>query len=445
MNQLLILNGTIVHSDNESQGDLVVENGVISFIGNLDPALFPGHNIIDATGKYVIPGGIDPHVHLALPTPAGNSCDDFRTGSEAALAGGTTFFIDFVTPRRGQSLNEALQLRRAESQKSLSACSLHMGISEWNPKVASEVLYCLEKEGIRSFKAYLAYRQSIGIDYADLQELMQIIGPAGGMVMVHCEDGELISRLQAEFLQDGKTQAWYHALSRPPEAEIQAIDKVIELSEKTGCPVYIVHVSTRQGADAVAAAKKKGIRVFAETCPHYLLFDETVYDPSLDNLAVMPYVLSPPIRTASDQLRLWKGLSDGTFDVVSTDHCPFNLLGQKDRGMYDFTKIPNGAGSIGHRLSLLFTYGVLTHKITINQFVSLTSTNPAEIFGMGNRKGKLLTGYDADIMIWDPEYQGIISAKNEFQQCDTDIYEGFQIRGRADTVILGGKTLTPHS
>ena len=438
MNASLLINGTIVTAETSRKGDLAIENGIITNIGNLDPALFPGHRLIDAAGKYVIPGGFDPHVHFALPTQAGSSCDDFKSGSLAALAGGTTFFMDFVTPRRGQSLAEALQLRRAEASSSHSGYGLHLGISEWNAKIAAEIIPCIEKEGIQSFKAYLAYRESIGIDYNELKQLMQIAGPAGGLVMVHCEDGEMIARLQHQFLAEGKTRAMYHALSHPPEAELRAIEKVIELSGITNCPVYIVHTSTRRGADAIATAKKNGIRVFGETCPQYLLLDDSVYNAALDNLDVMPYVLSPPVRGKFDQQRLWAGLSDGTFDVVATDHCPFNLAGQKDRGMDDFTKIPNGAGGVEHRLSLLFTYGVVTGKISLNRFVELISAGPARIFGNGHRKGNLLPGYDADIVIWDPDFEGVISVGNHYQQCDSDIYEGFRVQGRAEMVILGG-------
>ncbi|MFZ4563672.1 MAG: dihydropyrimidinase [Bacteroidales bacterium] len=438
---ILIRNGTLVSAESARQEDLLVEDGKIVAAGNFNPDDYPGCEILNAAGKYVIPGGFDPHVHLALPTPAGNSCDDFISGSRAALEGGTTHVMDFVTPRRGQSLAEALRLRRIEAAGSLAGCGLHMGISEWNPAIAAEIIPLMEREGIRSFKAYLAYRETIGISYDDLDELMQIVGPDGGVVMVHCEEGEMISRLQKQFLSEGKTRAAYHALSRPPEAEISAIGKVIGLSAKTGCPAYIVHISTRQGADLVAAAKKEGIRVFGETCPHYLLLDESVYKEKLENMKVMPYVVSPPIRTKADRERLWKGLTDGTFDVVATDHCPFNLSGQKDRGMDDFTKIPNGAGSLEYRMGLLYTYGVLTGRITLSQFVSLVSVRPAEIFGMGHRKGKLLPGYDADIVIWDPQYQAEISAASSIQRCDSNIYEGFNIQGKAETVILNGKII----
>jgi dihydropyrimidinase len=442
--RILILNGTLVEADGTSRQDLLLENGIIAARGNFGEASFTGNRRFDATGKYVIPGGFDPHVHLALPTPAGTSCDDFRSGSLAALEGGTTYLMDFVTPRRGQSLLDALRMRRHEAAESQSGCGLHMGISEWNPKVAAEIVPCIEREGIRSFKAYLAYRQTIGIGYDDLLELMQIAGPAGGIVMVHCEDGEMIGRLQSQFLREGKTRAFYHALSHPPETEIRAIEKVIELSARAECPVYIVHTSTGKGANLIANAKKHGIRVFGETCMHYLLLNDSVYDASLDDMAVLPYILSPPIRGKRDQQCLWEGLSDGAFDVVATDHCPFNLRGQKDLGIRDFTKIPNGAGSISHRLSLLYTYGVLTNRITVNQFVSLVSARPAEIFGLGHRKGKLLPGYDADIVIWDPDFEGEIVSARSGGRCDTDIYEGFEVRGRVEKVLVDGKLLINH-
>lgn len=439
MKSTLIINGTVISAASSLKENLAIDNGKITAKGQLKPNHYPEYEIIDATGKLVFPGGIDPHVHFALPTPAGPSSDNFASGSRAAVVGGTTSFIDFVTPHRGQSLLEALMLRRTEAAASSLDFRLHMGISEWNASIASDVIRCIEKEGIVSFKAYLTYRESIGISFSELQQVMEVVGSSGGIMLVHCEDGEMISRLQHEFLLKGKTHAYYHALSHPPEAEIRAVEKVIELCGRTGCPVYIVHTSTRKAAEAIAAAKKSGLPVFAETCAHYLLLDDAVYNERLDNLRVLPYVISPPLRTFADQEYLWKGLADGTFDTVATDHCPFNLYGQKDQGIHDFTKIPNGAGSIEHRLSLLYTYGVLTNKITINQFVSLVSARPAEIFGMAGHKGRLDVGYDADIVIWDPEVRRTISVKNHFQHCDSDIYEGFSTQGRPETVIVKGE------
>jgi dihydropyrimidinase len=256
--------------------------------------------------------------------------------------------------------------------------------------------------------------------------------------MVHCEDGEMITWLQQAFREQGKTRPAYHALSRPAEAEIRAIEEVIELSAKTGCPVYIVHTSTAKGKETIQSAKKSGVKVYGETCMQYLMLDDSVYDLSLDDRKVLPYIMSPPIRSKADQETLWEGLADGTFDVVASDHCPFNLIGQKDLGIHDFTKIPNGAGGLEHRLVLLYTYGVSTGKITINQFVNLTSTKPAEIFGLGDRKGKIEPGYDADLVIWDPEANGVISVANHYQNCDSEIYEGFQYKGKPEIVFIRG-------
>ncbi len=444
MTPCLILNGTVVTTETCNREDIAVDKGIIAAVGKLDPALYPGHTVIDAGRKFVLPGGFDPHVHFALPTPAGNSCDDFRSGSLAALSGGTTFFMDFVTPRRGQRLMDALRKRRAEASSSLAGYGLHVGISEWNSEVASEVVTCMEKEGIRSFKAYLAYRESIGINADELCRLMQVVGPRGGVVMVHCEDGAMIARLQQEFLANGLLQARYHALSHPSEAEIRAIGKVIELSAKTGCQAYIVHTSTRQGAEAISKAKQDGITVSGETCPQYLLLDDSVYGLS-DDLQVMPYIISPPLRTRDDQQRLWAGLSDGTFDVVATDHCPFHLIGQKDCGIHNFTQIPNGAGGVEHRVGLLYTYGVLSNKINMSQLVNLVSARPAEIFGYGDRKGKLLPGFDADLVIWDPGIKTVISAKTHLSRGDSEIYEGFPIRGGASLVMMGGEFVAKKS
>jgi len=441
MGPSLIINGTLVSASWSRQKDIAVEGGKITCTGKIDPDDFAGCQVIDATGRYIFPGGFDPHVHLALPTPAGNSCDDFRNGSLAALAGGTTFFMDFVTPHRGQSLAEALRLRREEAAQSLTGCGLHMGISEWNPGIASEILPLMEREGICSFKAYLAYPETIGIGYGDLRELMQIVGPAGGVVMVHCEEGGTIAGMQRQLIAEGKTRPCFHAVSRPAEAEVSAIEKVIGMSALTGCPVYIVHISTGRGADLVAAAKKDGIRVYAETCPHYLLFDDSVYDPGRKDLEALPFILSPPIRTKDDREHLWERVADGTFDTIGTDHCPFNVHGQKDRGLHNFTKIPNGTGGIRHRLGLMYTNGVLPGKITLNRFIDLVSTKPAEIFGYGGRKGKLLPGYDADLVIWDPKISRTVSRDPKIDTCDSDIYEGMALTGGPVVVVTGGRSV----
>ena len=291
MEKLLIVNGNITVNGRLEKYDLAVSGEKIEAAGDLDVHHYSGYRIVDAGSKLLLPGGIDPHVHLALPTPAGNSCDDFKTGSLAALAGGTTTIFDFVTPRRGQSLLNALTNRRAEAAESVLNCFLHAGISEWNSAIAAEILPLVEQEGVRSFKAYLAYRESIGIDYHELEELMKEVSGSGAIVMVHSEDGEMISRNRQELISAGKVRPAYHAVSRPAEAEITAIGKVIESAARTGCPAYVVHISTRRGAELVGEAKKSGIRVYGETCPQYLLLDDSVYGSEKPDHAVLPYIL----------------------------------------------------------------------------------------------------------------------------------------------------------
>lgn len=439
MNQLLILNGTIVTPESISSADLAIKEGNISEIGHFNPSDYPGYQIIDATGKYIFPGGIDPHVHLELPTPAGPSCDDFSSGSKAAIAGGTTFLIDFVTPSRGQSLMNALAFRLKESNKCLVDYTLHMGITWFDETIPEQMEWCVNEVGIKSFKAYLAYKGSIGIDYWELEQVMIKAAALKAIVMVHCEEGDIILQNQKKFINEGKTEPLYHALSRPAEVESESVRKVIELCRKSGCKTYIVHTSAARSIELIRDAKKEGLPMYCETCPQYLLLDESVYSKPLPDS--LKYVISPPIRPKSDQEALWVALSDGTVDVISTDHCPFNTFGQKDAGIKDFTKIPNGAGGIENRMVLLFTYGVLTGKISLNQFVELTSTKAARIFGLYPQKGSIALGSDGDLVIWDPEAESIISSKTQLQNCDSTIYEDFKVKGKAEIVIQNGKII----
>jgi len=374
-----------------------------------------------------------------LPTPAGNSSDDFATGSIAALSGGTTSIIDFVTPRRGESLVLALQKRRAEAAQSLCNWNLHMGISEWNPKVKDELVYLINFEGIKTVKAYLAYKESVGITLEDLKHLMELAGNLGVIVLVHCEDGDRIDQLKTQLVREGKTEAYHHPSSRPIETEIDAIRQVISLSEQTNCEIYIVHTSTGMGGQMIREARDKGLRVHGETCIQYLILDDEVYDDSDPNSEVLPFIISPPFRSLEQQELLWRELAKGAFDTVATDHCPFNLYGQKDKGLKDFTMVPNGAGGIEYRLSLLYTYGVLSGYITMEQFVMLTSTRAAELFGWGDHKGRLKPGFDADIVIWNPDTPSIITVKQQKQRCDSNIYEGIPVKGKAEWIICSGE------
>lgn len=436
MSKLLLVNGTLITSKTAIKTNLTVDNGKIVSIGEIQDSLFPGSKVIDATGKLIFPGGIDPHVHFALPTPAGPSCDDFLSGSKAAMAGGTTFFIDFVTPGMGQSLKEALMQRKAEAGTSQLDCSLHMGITWFDDTIPRQMEWCVKEAGVKSFKVYLAYKGSIGIEYHELEQVMSTAVKLNAIVLVHCEEGDAILKNQQEFLKQGKTALLYHALSRPAETEAVSVIKVIDLCRKTSCHTYVVHTSTAQSIEHIRQAKKEGLPIYCETCPQYLLLDESVYHQPLPDS--LKYVISPPIRSKSDQEALWLAIQDGTVDVISTDHCPFNTLGQKDQGIADFTRIPNGAGGVEHRLKLLYTYGVLTGIISLQQFVALTSTNAAKIFGLYPQKGEIAVGSDADLIIWDPDFSSVISAATNVQTCDEDIFEGMALKGNAWRVLVNG-------
>ncbi len=433
---LIIKNGKIVNSDQTIDADVLVSNGKIKRIAPNIQFRNQDVEIIDAGGKYIFPGGIDPHVHMELPTPAGPSSDDFYTGSRAALFGGTTTIIDFVTPKRGQSIVEALQLRKKEAEKSLVNVKFHVSPVEWRPETADEIRTCIHEHGIKSFKCYLAYKNSIGLEDDELQKVMEVVGQEGGLVTVHCEDGDAIEELRDGYAEMDIPGPVAHQLSRPDEMEAHAVEKVIQLSEKTNCPVYIVHVSSAKSIGIIKQAQAKGQKVIAETCPQYLLLDKEKYNHPFQKAA--SYVMSPSLRTTADNQKLWEALKDGTISTIGTDHCNFTLE-QKLLGKDDFRKIPNGAGGVEHRMELLYTYGVLQNKISLNQFVGLTSTNPAKVFGLYPQKGIIARGSDADIIIWNLKIEKIISVKTHHQNSDLNIFEGYEIQGKAEHVILGGR------
>jgi len=433
---ILISNGTIVTATQTTFSDILIQEGKITAIGK---ALDVPENtrIIVAKGMLVFPGAIDAHVHLDLPTPAGPSSDNFESGSIAALFGGTTSIIDFVTPQRDETLISAFEKRLKEAEKCKIDHSFHMSITSWNKETAKEMEVCVKQFGITSFKTYMAYKGVIGIEENELLEVMKTASKLNALVTVHCEMGDEIIRLQKKFLSEGKTSPVFHALSRPSAVEAESVKHVVALAKKAGCPVYIVHTSTKESLEIIEKAQGEGQKVFSETCPQYLLLDDSVYQLPLPES--LKYVISPPIRKKEDQEALWGGLKRESIQVVATDHCPFNLKGQKDKGINDFTKIPNGAGGIEHRLALLYTFGVLENRISINQFVEMNSTNPAKIFGLYPRKGDIAVGSDADIVIWNPETENIISAKTQHQHCDSNIFEGFTTKGSAEYVIAKGQ------
>jgi len=432
---ILIKNGVIHCPDRIFKGDLLTTCGKIHKLG-LEISASPEMQVIDAAGKLIFSGGIDPHVHMELLSPAGTSCDDFYSGSRAALSGGTTSLIDFVTPDKGESFIVAYHRRKMLAAKSLVDTFFHVSPTWWGQESAKEMEILVKEYGITSFKCYMAYQKTIGIIEEVLDKVMKSAKKFNALVTLHCEDDSIIQKNVAQFISEGKTSPKYHPLSRPNEAEVNGVKKAIDLAMQTGCKIYIVHVSAKGAIDLIRKARKAGVEVYAETCPQYLLLEDSVYDHPFDKSG--PYVISPPLRKKEDQEALWEGIADGTIQTVGTDHCPFNLRGQKDKGVDNFALIPNGAGGVEHRLSLLYTYGVLTHRISIEQFIKITSENPSSIFRFKN-KGVIKPGYDADLVIWNAGSESVISAKTHFQNCDTNIYEGYKVKGVPETVIVKGK------
>ncbi len=432
---MLIEKGTIVTESTSFQGDILISGGKIKEIGEKIEKTSSTTKVIDAGGCFVFPGAVDVHVHMELPVGPGLcSSDDFESGSRAALAGGTTTIIDFVTPLRGQPLPEALAQRKEQARKSLCDYGLHMSITSWNKHTASEMKNCVEKEGITSFKVYMAYKDTIGLEDRELIPVMDTAAKLGALVAVHCENGDVIKYLQEKFLSQGKTSPRFHPLSRPAAVEREAVLRALTLSAAAGCALYIVHVSTEGALAEIAAARLAGQKVLAETCPHYLLLEKKEY--LRPDSAAAAYVMSPPLRPKGHGAALWQALRDDVLQVVATDHCPFN---RKQASHPDFSKIPNGVAGVENRLALLYTYGVLQDKISLNRFVEITASAPAKIFGLYPRKGALQPGSDADILIWDPAYEGVISAETHLHNCDTNIFEGFPIKGKPRLIIRRGK------
>ncbi len=433
--ELLIKNPTIVTSTNTFKADILIAEGKIKAIDknlNVDAI-----KTIDATGKLVFPGGIDPHVHFHLPTPAGFSSDDFYTGSKTALYGGTTTIIDFVTPSKGQSLVDALDQRIKEASNSLVDYSFHVSPIGWCDTTDEEIRECV-KRGFTSFKIYMAYKASIGLNDDVILKVMQAVASAGGLVTVHAEMGDEIELQRNKFFDEGKTEPLYHPLSRPSNTESEAIRRIIGMAAQIGCSLYIVHVSTKESIDHIRRAQKAGQKVFAETCPQYLLLDDSLYQKRFEETA--KFVLSPPLRKSEDSQALWVAMADGTIQTIGTDHCPFTQK-QKEFGIDDFRKIPNGAGGVEHRMALLYTYGVLENRINLNQFVSLTSTQAAKIFGLYPQKGEIAIGSDADLVIWDTQEVEKISSKTHHSTADISIYEGFKTIGSAEVIVIKNRII----
>jgi dihydropyrimidinase len=433
---ILIKNAQVVNADKQFKTNVLISEGRIKhFIADDEIEAESALKTIDAEGKYVFPGFIDPHVHFHLPTPAGFSSDDFNSGTKAALQGGTTTVMDFVTPEKGELLTVALDKRINEAELANCNYRLHVSPIDFNENTESEIIACIER-GIRSFKVYMAYKEAIGLGDEELRKVMQVLAKYDKVLLVHAEDGDRIEELRCRFADEGRTAPKYHPESRPPETEADAVKKLLDMAEETGCKVYIVHVSAAESLKHIRKAEKKGLKVFAETCPHYLLLDDSRYEGNFEDASA--YVLSPPLRSAGNEEELWKALADGVFDTIGTDHCPFTKA-QKAKGISDFRKIPNGAGGVEFRPALLYTYGVEQNRISLEQFVKLLSAGPAKIFGLYPQKGMIAEGSDADLVIWNPAKRNTVSSRTHFQNTDINIYEGFKTKGESEIVILGGE------
>jgi len=433
---LLIKNGTIVTAIDKMVGDIRCEGGRIVAIGSELQGTF-GDEVIDASGQYIFPGGLDPHVHMELPFMGTVSADDFETGTAAGVAGGTTSIIDFVIPARDQDLMEALAAWHEKAEKSVADYAFHMAVTWWGDKTAEWMRSCVQEHGIPSFKTFMAYRGAIGVDDIELIEVMKCARELDALVTVHAEHGDMVVELQNKLMGEGKSEPKYHALSRPSPLEGEATSRAIMLARMIKQPLYVVHVTCHEAVRAIATARARGQRVIGETCPQYLLLDDSIYDkPDFEGAAA---VMSPPIRPKGHQEVLWSALRSGTLEIVATDHCPFNMSGQKEMGRDDFRLIPNGAAGIQHRMALMYTYGVLEGRLDLHEFVDVTSTRAAKVFGLYPRKGSITVGADADLVIWDPEMSGVISASTHHHKVDRNIFEGFKTRGGPSTVIVDGR------
>ena len=431
----LIQNGTLVTAEATFAADLLVENGKIAGIGHALPTQGLDR-LIDASGKLVIPGGIDPHVHLDMPFMGTYSSDDYTTGTRAALFGGTTMVIDFILQTQGDTLYNALRTWQKKSEgKAVGDYSYHMAVTDFNPEVGKEVVAMIEKEGISSFKTFMAYKGALMIDDGQMMNLMRVVRDHGGLVTVHATNGDMIDALIARHKREGKLSPLYHYLSQPEITEAEASGRFADLLYYTGCPGYIVHMTCEGALNAVRRATLRNQRVLVETCTQYLVLDASLYEKGFEGAK---WVMSPPLRQPKDQEALWAGLNQGLVQVVGTDHCPF-MWEQKKMGETDFSKIPNGHPAIEHRVELLFSEGVAKKRITLNKFVEASSTRAAQIFGMHPRKGTLSVGADADIVVFNPETKHKISASTHHMRCDYSAYEGMELTGKTETVLLRGE------
>ena len=430
----LIRNGRVVTAVDDYKADVLVEGEKVSTIGaRLD---IEADKVIDAAGKLVIPGGIDPHTHMELPFGGTQSSDDFRTGTIAAAHGGTTTIIDFAVQYKGQALREGLDTWHAKAEgKCAIDYGFHLITTDLEDERIPELHRCMD-EGVTSFKMFMAYPGVFLVDDATIFRAMSAAGERGGLICMHAENGVVINEIIKRALAAGRTAPKYHALTRPTRAEAEGVHRAIAIAEMAESPVYIVHLSCADALDQVREARDRGLPAFAETCPQYLFLSVDDYG---EGFGGAKYVMTPPLRERWNQDELWKGLRTDDLQVISTDHCPFCMKEQKELGRDDFSKIPNGAPGVEHRMSLIYDGGVVQNRVSLNRFVELTSTAAAKMFGLFPRKGTIAVGSDADIVIFDPDKEQTISVQTHHMNVDYSAYEGRKLRGAVETVLSRGQ------
>jgi dihydropyrimidinase len=435
---LLIRGGTVVNADMSQRADVLCEGGTIRAVG-ADLPMPAGAQVIDAGGQLVMPGGIDPHTHMQLPFMGTVAVDDFYAGTAAGLAGGTTSIIDFVIPSPQQPLLQAYKEWRGWAEKSAADYGFHVAVTWWDESVHRDMGTLVRDEGVNSFKHFMAYKNAIMCDDETLVNSFKRALELGAMPTVHAENGELVFLLQQEVAKMGITGPEGHPLSRPPMVEGEAANRAIAIADVLGVPIYVVHVSCIESAEAIARARARGQRVYGEVLAGHLVIDDSVYRHP-DFAVAAAHVMSPPFRPKGHQEFLWRGLQSGNLHTTATDHCVF-CAPQKAAGKANFAQIPNGCGGIEERLAVIWDAGVNSGRLTANEFVAVTSANAARIFNLYPRKGSVSAGADADLVVWDPEGRKTISVKTQHSKVDYNVFEGREVRGIPTTTVSRGKVV----